>query len=166
MARLVIFVIFCAVLGWVLSFSSFKKITPNNSKFDMAKAQKEHQEHIKLLAMMNKKEDEHSKEEEQGTEKKKVVELALTTEKLKRGYSVYFKLGKCSTCHGKYGEGKKSQKAPRLAGQHEWYLSKQLTQMKSGIRVNAKMNPYLKKLSKQDFEDVSHYLSKLQPWPL
>lgn len=163
MARLVIFVAFCSALGWVLSFSGFKRITPDNTKFNLDKAQKQHQEHLTMLEKMNNPVEEKVEDTQ---EKPKLVELVLDTPQLKRGHQVYFKKGKCATCHGKNGEGKKSQKAPRLAKQYDWYVVKQLKDMKSGVRYNAKMNPYLKNLNEQDFEDVAHYLSKLQAQPL
>ena len=66
-------------------------------------------------------------------------------------------------CHGKGGEGKASQKAPHIGGQYEWYIEKQLTDMKSGARQNPAMAPVLKGLSAQDMKDVGAYVEKL-PW--
>ena len=40
----------------------------------------------------------------------------------------------CATCHGKKAEGNTVQKAPKLTGQHAWYLAKQLKNFKDGIR--------------------------------
>ena len=40
----------------------------------------------------------------------------------------------CGTCHGKNGEGNMGLKAPKLIGQHDWYLKRQLQNFKSGIR--------------------------------
>ena len=71
---------------------------------------------------------------------------------------------KCVACHGKQGEGKKSQKAPRLAGQHDWYLYEQLVATQSGKRKNPKMIPFIKGLSDQDFKDLATYISTSFPW--
>jgi cytochrome c553 len=71
---------------------------------------------------------------------------------------------KCVTCHGKQGEGKKSQKAPKLAGQHDWYLYEQLVATQSGKRNNPKMMPFVKGLSDQDLKDLSSYISSAFPW--
>jgi cytochrome c553 len=40
----------------------------------------------------------------------------------------------CASCHGSEGEGNQKLGAPRLAGQHDWYLKRQLRNWRSGIR--------------------------------
>lgn len=40
----------------------------------------------------------------------------------------------CKTCHGQKGEGQLALNAPSLAGQHGWYLERQLQNFKAGIR--------------------------------
>lgn len=40
----------------------------------------------------------------------------------------------CSNCHGDQGEGNYATNAPALAGQHDWYLRRQLQHFKRGIR--------------------------------
>ncbi|MFQ5995826.1 MAG: c-type cytochrome [Acidiferrobacterales bacterium] len=40
----------------------------------------------------------------------------------------------CQACHGQNGEGNKAANAPRLAGQHGWYLVRQLQNFRAGIR--------------------------------
>ncbi len=40
----------------------------------------------------------------------------------------------CATCHGSKAEGNPVQKAPKLTGQHAWYLERQLKNFKGGIR--------------------------------
>ncbi len=68
----------------------------------------------------------------------------------------------CITCHGDKGDGNPAMKAPRLSGQHDWYVLKQLQDMKAGkIRKNDVMNPFLAKLSEQDMKDLAAYISKL-----
>jgi cytochrome c553 len=69
---------------------------------------------------------------------------------------------KCIACHGKMGEGKKSQKAPRLAGQYDWYIVSSLKAFKSKVRKNPKMLPFIKRLSPQDFKDLAAYISGLK----
>ena len=56
--------------------------------------------------------------------------------------------------------GKKSQNAPKLAGQFDWYILSQLEAMKAGKRVNKVMQPYIKKLSSEDFKDLAAYIVK------
>lgn len=46
----------------------------------------------------------------------------------KSAYSV------CSTCHSPNGGGNQSLNAPRIAGQFDWYLKRQLMAFKDGIR--------------------------------
>ena len=86
--------------------------------------------------------------------------VVLDTPQLTHGSELY---KACVVCHGKRGDGKKSQNAPKIGGQMQWYIEKQLTDMKSGARVNKVMMPYLKKLEGNDFKDLAAYISKL-PW--
>lgn len=68
----------------------------------------------------------------------------------------------CATCHGQSGEGNVAQKAPKLSGQYDWYVLKQLQDMKAQkIRKNPVMNPFLAKLSEQDMKDLAAYISTL-----
>ena len=76
-----------------------------------------------------------------------------------RGQALY---KKCISCHGASGEGKKSMKAPKLAGQFDWYLVDQLNSFKSLKRKNTKMYPFIKNLNEQDFKDLAAYLSSLK----
>ncbi len=48
----------------------------------------------------------------------------------------------CATCHGQQGEGNVALNAPRLAGQEDWYLSRQLTAYKVGRRGTARGDIY------------------------
>ncbi len=71
---------------------------------------------------------------------------------------------KCIACHGADGMGKKSQKAPMVAGQFEWYIQEQILNIKTGKRENnnsKKMIPYVKNLSDSDIADLSLYISQL-----
>jgi len=40
----------------------------------------------------------------------------------------------CAACHGANGEGNQALNAPKLSGQHDWYLVRQLQYFKSGLR--------------------------------
>lgn len=42
----------------------------------------------------------------------------------------------CMTCHGAYGIGNESVGGPKLAGMEAWYLRKQLTDFRNGLRGN------------------------------
>ena len=90
------------------------------------------------------------------------VAFAQVSGSAEKGAKLYKK--KCVACHGKQGEGKKSQKAPKLAGQHDWYLYEQLVAIQSGKRVNKKMMPFVKGLSDQDLKDLAVYISTSFPW--
>jgi cytochrome c553 len=68
----------------------------------------------------------------------------------------------CIQCHGEKGDGNPAQKAPRIAGQHDWYILKQLQDIKAGVtRKNPVMIPFVSKLSEQDMKDLAAYISKL-----
>ncbi len=40
----------------------------------------------------------------------------------------------CAACHGQQGEGNVALNAPKIAGQSEWYLRRQLENYKNGLR--------------------------------
>lgn len=68
----------------------------------------------------------------------------------------------CIACHGEKGDGIPAQKAPRIQGQHDWYIFKQLQDIKAGVtRKNLVMVPFVSKLSEQDMKDLAAYISKL-----
>lgn len=161
MARLVTFAVVLIALLTVANLDSFKSEKVNNEPFDLAKQEQAHVEHLKTLKELEEKRLallHPVKEEEEDVEEGPLV--VLDTPQLVSGSELY---KTCVVCHGRKGEGKKSQKAPHIGGQMEWYLEKQLVDMKSGARVNKVMDPYLRKLEAQDFKDLAAYISKL-PW--
>lgn len=64
----------------------------------------------------------------------------------------------CAACHGMDGNSV-NPIWPSLAGQHESFLSRQITLFKNGERVNALMAPMVASLSDQDIEDLAAYFS-------
>jgi len=40
----------------------------------------------------------------------------------------------CQTCHGPEGQGDPVQRAPQIAGQHEWYVVTQVSNFRAGVR--------------------------------
>jgi cytochrome c553 len=51
-----------------------------------------------------------------------------------RGQTLY---ASCAACHGNQGEGNKTLNAPKLRGQSDWYLVRQLEKFRSGVRGGA-----------------------------
>ncbi|TXI45894.1 MAG: c-type cytochrome [Lysobacter sp.] len=71
------------------------------------------------------------------------------------------KAGACVACHGLDGNATDPTLYPRLAGQSERYLSRQLALFKSGERANPIMQPFAMALSAQDMRDIgAYYASK------
>ena len=68
------------------------------------------------------------------------------------------KAAACGACHGMDGNSADPQ-YPKLAGQHERYIARQLTLFKSGDRDNAIMKPFAMTLSDQDMRDVGAYFA-------
>jgi len=75
----------------------------------------------------------------------------------------------CVACHGEFGQGNKALNSPRLAGQYESYLIRQLTHYKNELRgENAKdiqgqqMRAIALQLSDQEIAQVSTYISSLK----
>lgn len=67
----------------------------------------------------------------------------------------------CIQCHGENGLGLVEKKAPKIAGQHDWYIVKQVTEIKTGVRKNPEMQPFVAKLSEQDIKDLAAYIITL-----
>jgi cytochrome c553 len=154
MSRLIVFTSLILGVLIILNFRDYKNIKVDNRPFNF--------EATKAANFKKKAEIDsllHPKEKEVLVAK--VAEgplVELTTDQLKNGNALY---KKCIACHGKRGEGKKAQKAPAVGGQFDWYITKQIMDMKTGERINKVMNPYIKKLSQQDVKDLSAYISKL-----
>ena len=76
----------------------------------------------------------------------------------------------CGACHGKEGEGVWSVSAPRLAGQDDWYLIRQLNNFKLGMRgthvsdAAGMQMALLSGMLKQEgsIEDVVTYINSLK----
>lgn len=79
----------------------------------------------------------------------------------------------CSACHGAQGEGNKLLNAPKLAGQEEWYLRRQLEYYQSGARGTHKDDVYGKQMApmvatltnKAALENVVAYIASLPDLP-
>lgn len=66
------------------------------------------------------------------------------------------KAGACAACHGADGNSA-APTFPKLAGQGERYLSKQISDIKSGARPVPLMAGQTESLSEQDIADISAY---------
>ncbi|WP_448213972.1 c-type cytochrome [Colwellia sp. MEBiC06753] len=64
----------------------------------------------------------------------------------------------CAACHGADGNAMVTM-YPKLAGQHEGYLLKQLQEFKSGARDNAVMAPMVAALSEDDMKNLAAYFA-------
>ena len=85
--------------------------------------------------------------------------LSAYSQNLKKGAQLY---GTCIQCHGEKGMGNVEQKAPRIAGQHDWYVYTQLVNFKAKKRQNEKMYPFIVNLSDQDYKDLAAFVSQLK----
>lgn len=82
----------------------------------------------------------------------------------------------CKTCHGEKGEGSRALNAPRLAGQADWYVIRQIDHFKAGIRgtnpgdaAGMQMRPMAMTLvDEQAVRDVAAYILTLpiEPAPV
>lgn len=68
------------------------------------------------------------------------------------------KAAACASCHGADGNSANPE-WPKLAGQHDKYLAKQLANFKAGDRKNAMMAPMAMGLSEQDMADIAAYFA-------
>lgn len=70
----------------------------------------------------------------------------------------------CGACHGI--DGNSSDKTyPKLAGQNQAYIARQLALFKSGKRMNPIMMPFAAQLSDQDMHDLGAYFATQQSLP-
>ena len=72
----------------------------------------------------------------------------------------------CVRCHGFDGNSDGSGAFPVIAGQSEYYLSKQLRNYASGTRKNAIMSPIAAKLTSEEVAAVTRYYSQLPARPI
>lgn len=70
----------------------------------------------------------------------------------------------CASCHGAAGNSTIVQN-PKLAGQGDAYIAKQLADFKTPARNNAVMTAMAKPLSEEDTKNIAAYLNKQQPKP-
>jgi cytochrome c553 len=68
----------------------------------------------------------------------------------------------CSSCHGAQGEGNASNAAPRIAGQPQAYLERQLAAYADGRRDSAVMTPIARQLAPEQRAALSAYYSDLR----
>jgi cytochrome c553 len=73
-------------------------------------------------------------------------------------------MGVCATCHGDFGQGGARGEYPRLAGQSEAYLAKQLQSFRARKRINIPMFPYTeeRELSDEDIRAITGYLASVK----
>lgn len=70
----------------------------------------------------------------------------------------------CRGCHRKDGAGVLDGTYPRLSGQHASVIIKQVTEVRAGIRINPKMEPFASEhaVSVQEIADIAAYLATLE----
>lgn len=79
----------------------------------------------------------------------------------------------CGTCHGKTGQGNYATNSPRLNGQEDWYIKRQLINFKEGIRgahPGDLFGPQMASMSRMlrsddDINDVIAYINSLSNQP-
>lgn len=69
----------------------------------------------------------------------------------------------CAACHGLNGISIVPSQ-PNLAGQNVRYLYKQLTEFRTGVRINGIMAAQVSGLSQQDLANVAGYYAAQKPW--
>lgn len=155
MTRISVLLIFATLIVVVLNFKNGQSLKVGQGYFNLKNyEEKYHQEQTLIAELQAPKEEVEAVVAEVVEEAGPV--LQLTTDSQLRGQKLF---AKCTTCHGKNADGKKSQKAPKIAGQYDWYIADKIKQMQKGIWNNKVMMPYIKNLSDQDIKDLAAYLS-------
>jgi cytochrome c553 len=70
--------------------------------------------------------------------------------------------GRCVECHGVDALGIEAQEAPKLAGQHDWYIVTQLKAFQKLERKNPKMLPFIQDLSEAQMNDLAAYIKQFK----
>lgn len=70
----------------------------------------------------------------------------------------------CVSCHGARGEGQAATGFPRLAGQPQAYLLRQMQAFADGTRKNPMMEPIARALSAQQMRDLADHYAGLPGW--
>ena len=70
----------------------------------------------------------------------------------------------CMACHGTRGEGQAASGFPRLAGQNQDYLLKQLQAFANGTRKSPQMAPIAGALNAGQMRDAASYYARLPGW--
>lgn len=79
----------------------------------------------------------------------------------------------CASCHGQHGEGLPAMNAPKLAGQGDWYLKRQLMKYKNGLRGTHPEDTYGQQMAgmaatlanEQSVDNVVAYIGTLPDTP-
>ena len=75
------------------------------------------------------------------------------------------KIATCAACHGPTGNDSLLPNVPKLGGQSETYLLKQLREIRDDIRVVPLMKPMVATLTDQDLADIAaHYATVEAPF--
>ena len=78
-----------------------------------------------------------------------------------RGAKLYQQLN-CKECHGAKGEGLQNFQAPRIGGQHVWYIEKALGDFgKKGVRGRVHTKKPIR-MTDGDRADLAAYISNLK----
>ena len=75
----------------------------------------------------------------------------------------------CGACHGAQAQGNYALQAPKLAGQDDWYLKRQLENFRNGVRGAHKQDTYGHQMvlmarslqNEQSIDDLLAYLNTL-----
>jgi cytochrome c553 len=94
--------------------------------------------------------------------------VVMTADTLARGDQVSIGRGatlaqRCAICHGP--QGVSDANSPNLAGQFAEVTYKELTDFKTGARVNAVMSPFALSMSDQEMRDLAAYYAYLPRVP-
>ncbi len=95
---------------------------------------------------------------------------SLSLEENNKGKALY---KNCSYCHGDNAQGNYAMKAPRLAGQHAWYLKRQIYAYQKGLRGTHPADIYGKQMilmskilhNEHDINNVVRYINSIQLLP-
>ena len=90
----------------------------------------------------------------------------------RRGPQGHLYVGACSPCHGKSGEGYAGEQSPKISGQEDWYLSRQLAGFVADFRGAhdnerwaKQMNFHVKDFTQAQLDSFVTYIGTLEDAP-
>lgn len=146
--------------------TAFKSQSRNNETMQAMTSSLSEQDIENISAYYTQQKPKFSIDDEQYIDEDEEIpvtqELIDQGKKFYRGGNTDTGVSACIACHGVTGLGNEPAGFPVVKGQYAAYVAKALIDFKSGERSNAMMQLIAKKMSPEEFNAVSAYISSMR----